>query len=59
MSAGRREGDDPVSDVPVSMLAPAGTFFDLGTWACAGVYATITTGGTVRVGDAVDQLPSL
>jgi uncharacterized protein len=158
MSAGRREGDDPVSDVPISMLAPAGTFFDLatlhvlttatlarlrelapsadfdvrryrpnvlvdtggtgfvendwagstltlgetaqarvdmqamrcvmttlahgevpadratlqaiakhnrieianlGTWACAGVYATITSGGTVNVGDAVDQLPSL
>jgi hypothetical protein len=157
-SAGRREGDDPVSDVAVSMLAAAGTFFDvaalhvmttatlsrlrelepsadfdvrryrpnilvdtggtgfvendwagstlvlgetaqarvdmqtmrcvmttlahgdvpadratlqaiakhnrveitnLGTWACAGVYATITSGGTVNIGDAVDQLPSL
>src|SRR5687767_9956437 len=31
MSAGRREGDDPVSDVPVSTLAPVGTFFDLAT----------------------------
>jgi uncharacterized protein len=158
MSTGRREGTDPLSDVPVSMLAPAGTFFDvatlhvlttatlarlselepsgnfdvrryrpnvlvdtgaagfvenawagsllklgpaaqarvdmqamrcvmttlahgdvpadrstlqaiakhnrveitnLGTWACAGVYATITAGGTITVGDGVDQLPSL
>lgn len=26
----------------------------MGTWACAGVYATVTAGGTVAVGDAVD-----
>jgi uncharacterized protein YcbX len=29
MSGGRREGGDPVSDIPVSSMAPAGTFFDL------------------------------
>jgi uncharacterized protein YcbX len=29
MSGGRREGDDPVSDIPVSSMAPAGSFFDL------------------------------
>lgn len=31
MSGGRREGDDPISDIPVSSMAPAGTFFDLTT----------------------------
>jgi uncharacterized protein YcbX len=31
MSGGRREGDDPVSDVPMASMAPAGTFFDLTT----------------------------
>jgi uncharacterized protein YcbX len=31
MSGGRREGDDPVTDIPVSSMAPAGTFFDLTT----------------------------
>jgi uncharacterized protein len=31
MSGGRREGDDPISDIPVSSLAPPGTFFDLTT----------------------------
>jgi uncharacterized protein YcbX len=30
MSGGRREGDDPVSDVPMASMAP-GTFFDLTT----------------------------
>ena len=29
MSGGRLEGDDPISDIPVSSLAPPGTFFDL------------------------------
>ena len=158
MSEGRREGDDPVTDVDIGALAPAGRFFDLsalhvittatlaelqrlapsanfdvrryrpnvlvavdgegfvenswpgstlafgdsvraradmatmrcvmttlahgevpadrpslqavathnrveisglGTWACAGVYAAITAPGAVRLGDRVDQLPSL
>lgn len=31
MSDGRREGGDPVSDVPMASMAPAGTFFDLTT----------------------------
>jgi len=31
MSAGRREGDDPVSDIPVASMAPTGTYFDLTT----------------------------
>lgn len=31
MSGGRREGDDPVSDIPVSSMSPPGTFFDLTT----------------------------
>jgi uncharacterized protein YcbX len=31
MSGGRREGSDPVSDIPVSSMAPPGTFFDLTT----------------------------
>jgi uncharacterized protein YcbX len=31
LSGGRREGDDPVSDIPVSSMAPEGTFFDLTT----------------------------
>jgi uncharacterized protein YcbX len=31
LSRGRREGDDPVSDIPVSSMAPEGTFFDLTT----------------------------
>ena len=31
----------------------------IGMWACAGIYAAITAPGTVRVGDRVDQLPSL
>jgi hypothetical protein len=157
MSQGRREGDNPLSDVAVSTLAPPGTFFDLltlhvmttatlaelrrlepsgdfdvrryrpnvlvevdgggfventwtgstlafgadararvdmptmrcvmttlahgdvpadrstlqaiarhnrveisglGSWACAGVYATIIDPGIVKVGDPVDQVPS-
>jgi len=29
MSGGRREGDEPVSDIPVSSMSPPGTFFDL------------------------------
>lgn len=31
MSGGRREGDDPISDIPVSSMSPPGTFFDLTT----------------------------
>lgn len=31
MSGGRREGGEPVSDIPVSSMAPPGTFFDLTT----------------------------
>lgn len=31
MSGGRLEGDDPISDIPVSSMAPPGTFFDLTT----------------------------
>ena len=31
MSGGRREGADPISDIPVASMAPAGTFFDLTT----------------------------
>ena len=31
MSGGRREGGDPVSDIPVSSMAPPGTLFDLTT----------------------------
>lgn len=31
ISGGRRDGGDPVSDIPVSSMAPAGTFFDLTT----------------------------
>lgn len=31
MSGGRREGDEPVSDIPVSSMSPPGTFFDLTT----------------------------
>jgi uncharacterized protein YcbX len=31
MSAGRVDGGDPLSDVPVASMAPSGTFFDLTT----------------------------
>jgi uncharacterized protein YcbX len=31
MSGGRLEGDEPVSDIPVSSLSPPGTFFDMTT----------------------------
>lgn len=31
MSAGRVDGGDPVSDIPVASMAPPGTFFDLTT----------------------------
>jgi len=33
ISGGRRDGGDPVSDIPAASMAPAGTFFDLTTLA--------------------------
>ncbi len=41
MSGGRREGGDRISDIPVSSMAPAGTFFDLTT-------LHVITGATLR-----------
>ena len=43
----------PVRRRPIGWWCSGEDIPGLGTWACAGVYAAVTTPGTVRVGDEV------